>query len=164
MVRRDAGVVDILLPNQDLDRAMSSVQKVVASERIHDLSKEAYRRIVEIESAELKRTLNRSQSFSGFYHDPIMMWAKYLDAFEDMLYWTAYYADERSLALDKETLSHIVRSNRPLIDSLVQLYEWMMNDPTFDCDERRKEFISRLIEFMKSSSPDESIAEPARLP
>jgi len=82
-----------------------------------------------------------------------MMWAKYLNSFEDMLYWTTYYADERSLSLDKETLSHIVRRNRPLIDSVVQLYKWMMNDPTFDCSEMRKEFINQLIDLMTSDRP-----------
>jgi hypothetical protein len=120
---------------------------------------------VEIESAELKRASNHGQSFSGFYHDPMMMWAKYLDAFEDMLYWTAYYADKRErLGIDKKTLSHIVRYNHPLIESVVQIYKWMMIDPAFNCDERRKEFITRLIELMESSYPSESSAEPGAEP
>jgi hypothetical protein len=161
VVRRHIGVVDVLLPNQDLDRVMSSIQQVIAAERIHDLSDQDYRHIVEMESANLKRTLDRSHSFSGLYHDPMMMWAKYLDAFEDMLYWTAYYADKQErLGIDKITLSHIVRYNRPLIDSVVQIYTWMMSDPTFNCNERRKEFLSRLIELMESSYPGESNAEP----
>ncbi len=160
VVRRDAGIVDVLPPDQDIDRVISSIKKVIAAERIHDLSDQDYRRIVEMESAKTKRTLNRSQSFSGFYHDPMMMWGEYVDAFEDMLFWTAYYADKQErLGIDKEMLSHIVRYNRSLIDSVVQIYQWMMGDPTFNCDERRKDFLSQLIEIMKSSHHGERIAE-----
>ena len=57
------------------------------------------------------------------------MWAKYVDFFEDQLYWLAYRVDDASEAIALHILDPIVASNKDPVSGVIQMYRWVVNLP-----------------------------------
>lgn len=150
VVRRGIGEVDLLPPNPEVDSILKTVHSTAETLERPEAGSSQYLSLLESANDAIKRTIDRSVAFSGFYHDPLVMWARYLDAFEDMLYWTAYYADATNLTVDQTTLANIVRANGALCSSVVQLYRWMRDDPSFECSDDRKNFIDQITTLLSS--------------
>ncbi|ACF47317.1 FRG domain protein [Prosthecochloris aestuarii DSM 271] len=145
VIRRDTGIVDLLTPNGAIDSLLTMIDKLIDG---HDES--------ELQSADLisDAASRMKPQFDDIYRDPLLMWGQYVDAFEDMLYWTAYFAAD-SLAIDRNILAHIANDNKHLVNGVVQLYTWMMNDPKFEYTEDRRRFRGDLISMLREPLPQE---------
>ena len=138
VVRRGDGYVDLLKPNDAIDALLTIIDELLDGTKAHEMPTFE---VVANAASRLK------PKFADVYRDPHLMWGEYVDAFEDMLYWTAYFATD-SLAIDRNVLSHIVNANSDLIDGVIQFYTWMMNDESSECSEDRRRFLGDLISLM----------------
>ena len=132
VVRRGIGRVEILPENPPIEELLKVVNKVIEEHSI-EIADDLYAKIVENSAYELKKY------FKEIYSDLMLMWAKYIDLFEDMLYWVAYYVDETgNEELNMDTLLKIIDSNKDLILSIAQFYRWTAKHPTVDISEEKK--------------------------
>jgi hypothetical protein len=143
VVRRGKGKVDLLPKNEAIENVLTIVKKASTENAIKKLSDNEFKKLVEDSAYKLK------QDFMHIYKDPIRMWAEYVDAFEDMLYWTCYYSDEKNLYMDETTLARIGDSNKELVLSIAQFYRYMVRAVKTDWTEERKNFLLGLAAILE---------------
>ena len=108
-----AGVVNVLADSHPMQAVLSMVE--------HNPEPDS----TEFEG--MSRALK--ESFSDVYASPLGMWAKYVDFFEDQLYWLACRVDESSDAIVLDVLKPIVLANRELASGVSQFYKWAATLP-----------------------------------
>jgi len=113
VIRSDVGVVDVLKNSNLMRKAFDLAENNIGAEG------ESIQRLTAI----LKK------DFSDVYQDLIGMWAKYVDFFEDQLYWLAYRVDDTSEAIALNILDPIVASNKDLVSGVIQVYRWVVKLP-----------------------------------
>ena len=113
VVRSDVGVVDVLKESNLMQKAFRLAEGNIGADAKN--------------IQELAATLKTE--FCNAYQDLIGMWAKYVDFFEDQLYWLAYRVDDTSEAIALHILDPIVESNKDLILGVIQMHRWAVKLP-----------------------------------
>lgn len=138
VIRRGIGRVNILPESPSMNAVLKIVNDTTASNNFKNLTDEQYSKIVESSAYSLKN------EFKEVYTYPIEMWAKYVDSFEDMLYWVAYYVDEKQEEVSLDSLIRIIDSNKDLVLSVASFYKWSANNPKYDfTDEKRRSLLAK---------------------
>jgi hypothetical protein len=146
-VVREGRRIDLLKSSLPMDAILSIVNETVASLPIGSTPESQYHQILFSASQNLK------SKFEDFYREPTLWWGKYVDLFEDMLYWTVYlpgqnFPAKNPLAINREILNNIVHSNPGLISSIIQLYKWMLKDGNLRFPAEMKPFIEEVVALL----------------
>jgi len=155
-VVRDGRRIDLLKSSLPIEAITSIVNETVASSPIESIPQSQYEQIVFRASQALK------SKFADFYQDPELWWYKYLTSFEDMLYWTAYFPGEHfpaknSLAINREILNNIVRSNPELVRSISQLYRRGLKIGGSLFHAEMKPFIEEVVSLLENLMTENSV-------
>lgn len=132
VIRRGVGRVDILPENPSMNAVLNIVNEAISNQSFNTITDEQYEKLVKNSASKLK------QEFKEIYSYPIEMWAKYVDAFEDMLYWVAYYVDEKQEELSLDALLKIIDSNKDLVLSVAQFYKWSAKNTELDLTQDKR--------------------------
>ena len=148
-VVRESRRIDLLKSSPAMDAILSIVNETVASVQIGSIPQSQYNQIL------FRASQNLKSKFEDFYREPTLWWHKYLNVFEDMLYWTAYFPGENfpsknSLAINREILNNIVHSNPKLVRSITNLYKWGLKDDGSLFPAEMKPFIEEVVSLLET--------------
>ena len=139
-----------------MDAILSIVNDTVANAPSESVAQSQYEHTLRSASQSLK------SQFKDFYQEPTVWWVKYLNLFEDMLYWTAYFPgqnfpDKDSLAINREILNNIVRSNPGLVRSISNLYKWGLKDAGSLFPAEMNPFIDEVVSLLDTLMIENSV-------
>ncbi len=92
--------------------------------------------------------------------DPMKLTARYVDDFEDMMYWFCYYPQNGRLGVNLEALDIVARSNPEIVKMVISFYRWIIEMPskaTWHSDEHREfkeQLINLFIEALRKAGVD----------
>ena len=150
-VFRDGGI-DIL-PDEDREililrtYAKAAVSEFIIEKQRQEVSADT---IQEFANKYCKRNEGLLRSiYKKEVEDPINLTARYVDEFEDMMYWFCYYPQSEGLGINLESLDIVARSNPEIVKMVISFYRWLNEMPpkrTPQSGEQRI-FKERLIEL-----------------
>jgi hypothetical protein len=155
VIRSDVGVVDVLKESNLMHKAFDLAENNLGAEG----------------KSIQKLTDTLKSEFSDVYQDLIGMWARYVDFFEDQLYWLAYRVDDTSESIALHILDPIVASNKDLVSGVIQMYRWAVKLPEeiSSYTDHKKNHLLKLATLLEESiyrgaqqsAPEDSANDPS---